>query len=144
VPRSYTIRRSICIAHSNRLDYLAVTGHLTTHDFKNGAILLDIMELVNPIHDGAYFCEKLLKVTGRLGIICSIISVTRDNASPNDGRLAWVEDCVKVHNESLDERGEVPICYKSNRKDGDVRCRARIYNIVAQSGKLYANSTDSI
>jgi hypothetical protein len=53
----------------------------TTHDVKSENILLDIIELANPVHDGASLCEKLLEVIDRLGITCSIISITRDNAS---------------------------------------------------------------
>jgi hypothetical protein len=129
-------------AGNNKLDYIAVTGHSTTHDFKSEAILLDIIELVNPVHDGAYLCEKLLEVTDRLGITCSIISITRDNASPNDTMLAKFEDCVKVQYEALDERDKVHFCCKFNRKDGDVRCCAHIYNIAVQAGKLYTNYKD--
>jgi hypothetical protein len=99
---------------------------LTTYDSKNDAILLDIIELANPVQDGAYLCEKLLEVTDRLGITCSIISVTRDIASPNDTMLARFEDCVNVQYESLDKRDKVHFCCRFNRKDGDVRCFAQI------------------
>jgi hypothetical protein len=126
---------------NNKLDYIAVTRHLTTHDFKSETMLLDIIELINPVHDGAYLCKKLLEVTDRLGITCSIISVTRDNASPNDTMLVRFEDCVKVQYKALDKRDKVHFCCRFNRKDGDVQCCTHIYNIAVQAGKLYTNST---
>jgi hypothetical protein len=107
-------------ARNNKLDYIAVTRHLTTPDFKSNTILLDIIELTNPVHDGTYLCEKLLEVTDRLGITYSIISVTRDTASLNDTMLAQFEDCVKTQYEGLDVRDEVHFCCEFNRKDGDV------------------------
>ena len=47
-------------------------------------MLLDIIELTNPIHDSLYLAQKLFKVTDRLHITCAIMSITRDNASPNN------------------------------------------------------------
>lgn len=37
---------------------------------------------------------KMLEVTDRLGITCSVLSVTRDNASPNDIMLDEFEAVV--------------------------------------------------
>jgi len=47
-------------------------------------MLLDIIELTNLIHDSLYLAQKLLEVIDRLHITCAIMSVTRDNASPNN------------------------------------------------------------
>lgn len=72
-------------AGNNKLDYIAVTAHwIWKSTGLMESILLDIIELTNPVHDGYYLCKKLIQVTDRLGITCSIISVTRDNASPNN------------------------------------------------------------
>jgi hypothetical protein len=69
------------------MDYIAVTGHYITKDFETHTLLLDIIEITEPVYSGAYLCEKLLEVTNRLGITCAIMSVTRDNAKPNDSML---------------------------------------------------------
>ena len=58
------------------------------------SVLLDILELTEPVHDGQYLAEKLVEVTDRLQITCSIISVTRDNASPNNSILDEFEAVV--------------------------------------------------
>jgi hypothetical protein len=47
-------------------------------------MLLDIIELTNPVHNGLYLAQKLLEVTDRLYITYAIMLVTRDNASPNN------------------------------------------------------------
>jgi hypothetical protein len=59
-------------------------------------MLLDIIELINPVHDSAYLYEKLLEVTDHLSIICSIISIIQDNISLNNIILVQFEDCIKV------------------------------------------------
>src|SRR5437763_5973281 len=50
-------------AGNNKLDYIAVTGHWEDKTGKHYSITLDIIELTNPVHDGAYLCKKLLEVT---------------------------------------------------------------------------------
>ena len=74
-------------AGNNKLDYVAVTAHFTTRDRVKENLLLDIIKLTDPVHSGEALCAKLLEVTDRLGITCAIISVTRDNAKPNDTML---------------------------------------------------------
>ena len=61
-------------AGNNKLDYIAVTGHWQTKLGEHNSVLLDIIELTNPVHDGRYLCDKLLEVTNRLGITCAVIS----------------------------------------------------------------------
>jgi hypothetical protein len=70
-----------------------VTGHWQTKLGEHNLVLLDI-ELTNPVHDGRYLCKKLLEVTNRLGITCAVMSVTRDNTSPNDTMLEEFEAVV--------------------------------------------------
>jgi hypothetical protein len=50
-------------------------------------VLLDILKLIKPVHDGQYLVKKLVKVINRLQITCFIIFITRDNASPNNSIL---------------------------------------------------------
>jgi hypothetical protein len=97
-------------------------------------MLLDIIELTNPVHDGLYLAQKLLEVTDRLHITCAIMSVTRDNASPNNTMLDEFEAVIATQWEAIDELDQAKFCYKFNRKDGDVRCVTHIYNIKVQAG----------
>jgi hypothetical protein len=69
---------------NNKMDYIVVTGHYITPDFETHSLLLDIIVIPEPVHLGSYLCEKLLEVINRLGITCTIMLVTRDNAKPND------------------------------------------------------------
>jgi hypothetical protein len=72
-------------AGNNKLDYITITGHfIYKATSKIESLLLDIIKLMNPIHDGLYLAQKLLEVINRLYITCAIMSVTRDNASPNN------------------------------------------------------------
>ena len=48
------------------------------------SLLLNIIKLTNLVYNRKYLVEKLLEVIDRLGIIYAILSVTRDNASPNN------------------------------------------------------------
>jgi hypothetical protein len=63
---------------------VAVTGHFRTKEGEQVSLLLDILELTQPIYDGPYLCDKLLEVTNRLGITCAILAIIRDNASLNN------------------------------------------------------------
>jgi hypothetical protein len=123
-------------AGNNKLDYIAVTGHIIHKSTgKMESLLLDIIELTNPVHNGLYLAQKLLEVTDRLHITCAIMSVTRDNASPNNTMLDEFEAVVATQWEAMDELDQARFCCKFNRKDGDVRCVAHIYNIAVQAGK---------
>jgi hypothetical protein len=124
---------------NNKKDYMAVTAHGKTHAGVVFAILIDIIELEDPVHDGNYLCEKLLEVTDRLGITCAIISITRDNASPNDTMLEMFEAVVEEKWEEMIGLERLMYCCKFNRIEGDVRCCAHIYNIAIQAGKLHLN-----
>jgi hypothetical protein len=93
-------------SRNNKLDYSTVTGHIITRNDKHISILLDIIELSDAIHDGVYLAKKLLEVTDRFRITSSIISVTRDNVSPNDIMLIEFEAAVAEQYDTLDEDGE--------------------------------------
>jgi hypothetical protein len=123
-------------AGNNKLDYIAVTAHFTTRDGVKENLLLDIIELTDPVHSGEVLCAKLLEVTDRLCITCAIISVTRDNAKPNDTMLDNFEAEVENQYDLMEERDQAYFCCKFNRKEGDVRCCAHIYNIAVQAGQF--------
>ena len=122
-------------AGNNKLDYEAVTAHYITKEGEHVAVLLDIIELAEPVHDGIYLCKKLLEVTDRLAITCAIISITRDNASPNNTMLEEFEAETAERFDQMDTRDQAYFYCKFNRAEGDVRCCAHIYNIAVQAGK---------
>ena len=122
---------------NNKNDYVAVTVHFRNRAGDIETFLLDIIELLEPVHDGHYLCTKLLEVTDRLGITCAIMSITRDNASPNDTMLEMFEAVVEEQWEAKEGRDKLFFCCRFNRLEGDVRCCAHIYNIAVQSGRLY-------
>jgi hypothetical protein len=122
-------------AGNNKLDYVAVTGHFRTKEGEQVSLLLDILELTQPIHDGPYLCDKLLEVTNRLGITCAILAIIRDNASPNNTILDEFEAHIHEQWEAMEELEQATFCCKFNRVDGDVWYCTHIYNIAVQAGK---------
>ena len=90
-------------AGNNKLDYIAVTAHYNRKNGIQEALLLDIIELTNPIYSGVYLAEKLLEVTERLNITCAIISITRDNTAPNNVMLDTIEKEVEKQWSLIDE-----------------------------------------
>jgi hypothetical protein len=124
-------------AGNNKLDYIAVTGHFNTSNGIQESLLLDIIELDEPVHSGFYLAKKLLEVTDRLNITRAIISITRDNASPNNNMLDEIESIVEEQFDIMNDFDQLRFPLKFNRVDGDVRCCAHIYNIAVQAGKPY-------
>ena len=113
------------------MDYIAVIAHIIgKEDGESLSILLDIIELTNPVHNGAYLVTKLLEVTNRLNIINSIISITRDNVSLNNTMLDIFKVAVEEKWDLIEEYNKLRFTCKFNRKDGDMRCYAYIYNII--------------
>jgi hypothetical protein len=50
-------------AGNNKLDYIAITGHIIHKaDGRIESMLLDIIKLMNLVHDGLYLAQKLLEV----------------------------------------------------------------------------------
>jgi hypothetical protein len=120
-------------AGNNKLDYSAVTGHWQTAAGEHHSILLDIIELAKPIHDSQYFYNKLLEITDRLSITCVILSITHDNASPNNIMLDEFETAVQYQYNQMDKVDQLYFCCKFNHKDGDIRYCAHTYNIGVQA-----------
>jgi hypothetical protein len=81
-------------AGNNKLDYTAITRYWQAKLGVYYLILLDIIELSEPIYNGYYFCTKLLEITNRLGITCVVMSIMRDNASLNNKILDEFESIV--------------------------------------------------
>lgn len=91
-------------AGNNKLDYIAVTEHYIPVNGTKVSTLLDIIELTNPVYSGKYLATKMLEVTDRLGITCAIISVTRDNTSPNDTILDEFEAVFTRQYDQMSDR----------------------------------------
>jgi len=77
------------------LDYLAVTGYIITRAGEYISVLLDIIELKDAVYNRRYLYERLLEVTDRFDITHAVISITRDNASPNNTMLDEFEAVVQ-------------------------------------------------
>jgi hypothetical protein len=124
----------------NYIEYIAVTLHLTKKgSWEPLSILVDILQLDEPIHSGAYLCRKLVEVTNSYHYTHAIISVTRDNASVNDTMLEEFEAIVEEGWEDLIEEEQMvhPRNFQFMRKEGDVRCVSHVYNIAIQASKSY-------
>jgi hypothetical protein len=93
-------------------------------------MLLNIIKLLKAVYNRAYLCKKLLKVTNRLGITCAILSVTCDNAAPNNTMLAEFKAIIAERYKVMNERDRAYCCCKFNKVKRDVRCCAHIYNIA--------------
>jgi hypothetical protein len=63
---------------------VAVTGYFRIKEGEQVSLLLNILELTQPIYNRPYLCNKLLEVTNRLGITYTILVIIRDNTSPNN------------------------------------------------------------
>jgi hypothetical protein len=68
------------------------------------SLLLDIIELTKPVYNGTYLVKKLLEVTDRLSIICAILLVIRDNASPNNTMLDEFEAVIAEQWDLMNEQ----------------------------------------
>ena len=77
------------------MDYLAVTGHIIIRAGEYISVLLDIIELKDAVYNRRYLYERLLEVTDRFDITHAVISITRDNASPNNTMLDEFEAVVQ-------------------------------------------------
>ena len=68
------------------------------------SLLLNILEIIKPVHLGAYLYKKLIEVIDRLGITYTIILVTRDNAKPNDLMLNDFKAIIQKQFNLLEDR----------------------------------------
>jgi hypothetical protein len=71
----------------NYKSFTGVTGHWIDSDWVQHRQLLDIIELIDPVHSREYLAEKLSKITDSLKITKAVFTITRDNASPNNTML---------------------------------------------------------
>jgi len=118
----------------NRLDYIAVTIHYRDTDGQLIHKTLDIMELTNPSHTGAYLCKQLLRALDSFGITKACMAITRDNASVNDVMLKELQAQIEERYTLLPVGEQCQYCLTFNTQEGDVRCCAHVYNIAVNAG----------
>jgi hypothetical protein len=73
-----------CWSARNYKDFIAITVHWINSKWEHKSYILEVLELQDPVHSGAYMTQLLLQVTNDFGITNSIFTVTRNNASPNN------------------------------------------------------------
>jgi hypothetical protein len=81
----------------NYKSFTAVTGHWINSDWTHYLQLLDIIELVDPVHSGEYLARKLSEITDSLKITHAIFTITRDNASSNNTMLREFEAAAEEY-----------------------------------------------
>jgi hypothetical protein len=69
---------------------------------------LDVVHLIDPIHDGEYLAEQLLSVTNDFNITKYIFTITQDNASPNDSMLDQFEETATEQRHEKPENLQQP------------------------------------
>ncbi len=57
--------------------------------------MLDVVELLDPIHSSTYLCTELTKITDTFDITKAIISITHDNTFINEVLLDEFEVIVE-------------------------------------------------
>jgi len=111
----------------NGTDHAAVTVHWISQDWVQHSRLLDVINLLEPIHSGEYLAQELLSVTDDFKITSGVFTITRDNASNNTAMLSQYEigaaDTPTTTNQP----------WSFSVKDGDVRCMAHIINLAVQA-----------
>jgi hypothetical protein len=97
--------------------------------------ILDIILLPEATHDHEYLCQELLAITDRFEISSSIIAITRNNASVNDGLLKSFQTEMEHQQDLIDDDLEAAKQFLSfNTTDRDIRCISHIYNLAVQAG----------
>jgi hypothetical protein len=61
-----------------------ITIHWIALNWELKSQVLDVIELKNPVHSGAYLVEEVTRATDFFDITHSIIAITHDNASVDD------------------------------------------------------------
>jgi hypothetical protein len=124
-----------CWSSRNNKEYMAVTAHYSDLDMRLQSTVLDIIMLPEATHDHEYLCQELLVITDRFKISSSIIAITRDNATVNDGLLRSFQAELEYRQSLIDDDLEAATKFLSfNTTDGDIRCISHVYNLAVQAG----------
>jgi hypothetical protein len=79
---------------------------LITPDWELKSQVLDVVELKNPVHSGAYPAEEVTRVTDFFDITHSIIAITHENASVNDVLLTEFQAMALKKWEALSDESQ--------------------------------------
>jgi hypothetical protein len=96
--------------------------------------VLDVIELKNPVHSGAYLAEEVIRATDFFDITHSIIAITHDNASVNDVLLTEFQAIALKKWEALSDELQCRRWLQFTLDEGDIRCVSHIYNLAVVAG----------
>ena len=123
-----------CWTASNYKEFAAITIHWVTPDWEQKSQVLDIVELTNPVHSGAYLAKEVIKTTDSFGITHSIVAITHDNASVNDVLLQEFQDIALEKWKALGDEEQCRKWLQFSLEEGDIRCVSHIYNLGVIAG----------
>jgi hypothetical protein len=124
-----------CWSAMNKKEFMAITVHIVDKKtWKNISWVLDIIELIEPIHSGHYLCEELLKVTDYYDITKAVFTITHDNAGPNDTLLREFEAKVEENYQGMNELDQAKYMLRFKISFGSIRCCAHVLNLAVQDG----------
>jgi hypothetical protein len=127
-----------CWTAGNYKEFAAITIHWVNSSWEHQSEILDVVELTNPVHSGAYLAQVVIKATDFFDITHSIVVITHDNASVNDVLL---KDFQAITLEKWQALGDEEQCQKWLQftiEEGDIRCVSHIYNLGVVAGLYLA------
>ncbi len=114
---------------------MTVTAHIVEKDsWRNINRVLDVVELLDPIHSSTYLYTELTKITDTFDITKAIISITHDNASVNDALLDEFKVIAEERFELMNDADQSRFFLRFKASSGRVRCSAHILNLTVQDG----------
>jgi hypothetical protein len=123
-----------CWTAGNYKEFAAITIHWITLDWELKSQVLDVIELKNPVHSGAYLAEEVIRATDFFDITHSIIAITHDNASVNDVLLTEFQAIALKKWEALSDELQCRRWLQFTLDEGDIRCVSHIYNLAVVAG----------
>jgi hypothetical protein len=123
-----------CWTASNYKEFAAITIHWVTPNWEQKSQVLDIVELTNPVHSGAYLAKEVIKATDFFDITHSIVAITHDNASVNDVLLQEFQDIALKKWRALSDEEQCRKWLQFTLEEGDIRCVSHIYNLGVIAG----------
>lgn len=127
-----------CWTASNYKEFAAITIHWVTPDWEQKSQVLDIVELTNPVHSGAYLAKEVIKATDFFNITHSIVAITHDNASVNDVLLQEFQDIALEKWKALGDEEQCRKWLQFTLEEGDIRCVSHICNLGVIAGIAFS------
>jgi hypothetical protein len=121
----------------NRKEFMAITAHyMNNTTFINQALILDVLELLEPVHSGVYMCQELIKVTDFFEITMAIFTVSHDNAKPNTTLVREFQAAVEERYQELSDEDQARFSLQFKVSSGSIRCFAHTINLAVQEGQF--------